>query len=532
MPSMKKYRIRTGARTASKVQEKELLRKAKKLAKDPELILPKCVNHSRCYFDVIRKQVHRIQQFADDEQMLKRFSGRGDLLARAYAATIQLTHEGKAPYLAPFRTPFGTIPFAFRGKTKKEKLVAVQYYDDPKWAIMGVIDIVRKKKLHVYSTKDGLICTGKVPEPPTGFIRHTIEGLNSNLKLKKGVYSCPHLDSEIIKDSEQKGVAYLEIQWHSADTTIALCDRCANKSNEHTMGMLTQRIADKKITEDFEVTVIAQPTCNDECKNCPIENPMAVSAELLKKYELGEISDSDLISKHLDRLRENYRYSSKKMYIMDNKCYGSNLKSFIKALKPTDIERKALWSVLKKIDESVIFDKATPSKILGHYWQEHGKTAIFAITNDAKVTKNIYKKFDITKIKASEILKEADVEIKKKTIISLLPKYNKLPPIALFADNVARIYMTKGIDESVRAIDKYKGGDTKVKAVAYAFLLALNRGEGKKWQYTQTEHDFAQYLKDPAMELLDTEPDEYHDTHDTLQKLLSATGSTEVIKKD
>jgi hypothetical protein len=89
--------------------------------------------------------------------------------------------------------------------------------------------------------------------------------------------------------------------------------------------------------------------------------------------------------------------------------------------------------------------------------------------------------------------------------------------------------MTKGVDETVRAIDKYKGGDKKVKAVAYAFLLALERGEGKKWQYTQTEHDFAQYLKDPAIELLESNPDKYHIT---LQKLLRATGSTENINAD
>ncbi|WP_455392969.1 hypothetical protein [[Eubacterium] cellulosolvens] len=529
MPSPKKYRIRTGARTASKVQERELIRKAKKLKKDPELILPKCVNHSKCYFDVIRKQIRRIQTFADNELMLKKFSGRGDPLARAYAATLLLAIEGKAPYLAPFKTPFGTVPFAMRGKTKREKLVAVQYYDDPKWAILGVLDIVKKKKLHVYSTKDGLICTGRVAEPPTNFVKQTIGTLTPNLTAKKNVYACPHLDPERVRNDDQKGVPYLEVDWDSAETTIAVCNRCANKSKEHTMAILTQRIADKNVTKDFRVNVIAQPICEENCKDCQLEDPQEVSDEYLSKYQLGEISDAELISKHLESLRETYKYMGKKIYIMDNHCYGPNLKAFIKAMKPTTLERRALWAVLKKIDESIIFDKATPSKILGYYWRDYGKTAIFAITHDNKLSKTIYKKFDINKTKASEILKEADVEIKKKTIISLLPTYTRLPPIAQFADNIARTYMTKGPEESVRAIDKYKGGDTKIKAVAYAFLLALNRGEGKKWQYTQTEHDFAQYLKEAANKLLESEPANYHDT---LQSLLSATGSTEKIKHD
>jgi hypothetical protein len=529
MPSPKKYRIRTGARTASKVQEKDLLKKAKKLKKNPELILPKCLNHSKCYFDVVRKQVLKIQSFADNEQMLKKFSMRGDLLARAYAATLLLIFEGKAPYLAPFKTPFGTVPFAFRGKTKKEKLVAVQYYDEPKWLLMGVIDIVKKKKLHVYSTKDGLVCTGRMPEPPNDFISDTMKKLGPSLKEKHGVYTCPHLDSDEIHDDVQKGVAYLEVQWHSADVKIGICARCANKHKEHTMGILTQRIADRKITEDLSIAVHAQPVCVDKCKDCMVDDPPEVSKELLNKYQMGEISDADLISKQLEAIRDDYLHLRDKVYILDNHCYGTKSKKFIKALKPSLLEQRALRVVLNKVDESVIFDKATPSKILGFYWKDFGKSAIFAITHDNKLTKLLYKKFDINKTKASEILKEADVEIKKKTIISLLPKYARLPSIAEFADSVTRIYMTKGVEETVRAIDKYKGGDTKVKSVAYAFLLAMDRGEGKKWQYTQTENDFAQYLMDHANNLLNSEPDGYHEA---LQNLLSATGSTEKIKKD
>lgn len=524
---MKKYRIRTGARTASKVQEKDLIRKAKKLKKDPDLILPKCIDHSRCYFDVVRKQVRKIQGFADDERMLKRFSERGDLLARAYAATVLLTIEGKAPYLAPFKTPFGNVTFAFRGKTRKEKLVAVQNFNDPQLLILGVLDIVKKKKLHVYSTKNGLICTGREPAPPPEFVSESIRKLGTRLEQKGKIFTCPHLDPKAVRKGEQKGVAYLEIDWHSADATIGICERCSEKNKDHTLGILTRLIADRDVTDDFSINIIAQPICKDNCTECEIEDLPDLSSELLKRYQMGEISDSKLFSKHLDDLQTSYEDLTKIVYIMDNQCYGTNLKAFIKALSPTTVERKALWAVLKKVEDSVVFDKATPSKILGHYWRRFGKTAIFAITNDSKITKNIFKKFDINKTKASEILKEADIEIKKKTIISLLPKYLKLPPIAEFADQITRTYMTKGVEDTVRAIEKYRSGDTKIKAVAYAFLLALDRGEGKKWQYTQTEFDFAQFLKDPANKLLNIEPDGYNEA---LQNLLSATGSTEKIQ--
>ena len=119
--------------------------------------------------------------------------------------------------------------------------------------------------------------------------------------------------------------------------------------------------------------------------------------------------------------------------------------------------------------------------------------------------------------------------MKKRDIISALPDYPHLPPIAKFADNIARIFMTKGKEDALRAIEHYKGGDTRIKSVAYSFLLAMDQGASKKWQYTKTEIDFAQFLKDPASRLLKSKPGEYHDN---LQSLLSATGSTKKLSLD
>ena len=119
--------------------------------------------------------------------------------------------------------------------------------------------------------------------------------------------------------------------------------------------------------------------------------------------------------------------------------------------------------------------------------------------------------------------------MRERDIISALPQYSHLPPIAKFADSIARTFMTQGKEDALRSIDHYKGGDTRIKSVAYSFLLALEQGASKKWQYTKTETDFAQFLKDPALKLLNSKPGEYHDN---LQSLLSATGSTKKLSLD
>ena len=141
MNKPKRMRIRTGARTASKVQEKELISKAKKIRKNPDLILPACEHEGRCHFDKIRRQIGRVQSVADDDKKLAKLAKSGDQLARAYAATLLLSHSEKAPYLAVFRTPFGEVAYAMRGKVKKEKLIGVQHYDKPKWKLLSVLDL-------------------------------------------------------------------------------------------------------------------------------------------------------------------------------------------------------------------------------------------------------------------------------------------------------------------------------------------------------------------------------------------------------
>ena len=203
MPSRKQYRIRTGARAASKVQEKDLVRKAKRVKRHPELILPTCEGTcGSCPFDKIGRKIKKIQQYADDKNQLKKFSAWGDPLARAYAATLTIALEGKAPYLAVFKTPFGNVTYAYRGKTKREKLVGVQYFDDPKWRLLAVLDIVKRKKLYIYSTTEEMICTGKEPAPPKKFIQETVGTLKTHLEKKGKMHVCPHLDPIKVKKSK------------------------------------------------------------------------------------------------------------------------------------------------------------------------------------------------------------------------------------------------------------------------------------------------------------------------------------------
>jgi len=499
------------------------------LRSDPELILPVCMGECRrCPWDKIQRQLVKIQDARDDEKALARYAKGGDKLARAYAATLQLALDGKAPYLAVLRTEFGSIPYAYRGKTSKEKLVGVQHYDDPMWRLFGVLDIVKKKKLHIYSLEDKMICTGTEPHTPPGFVDEMVKTLKYQTKRKGKIITCHHLEAGQVKKSLPSHRPYLRIKWHSAETVIAACQRCTRSAKSHTFGTLVSRMASPDTKEDFTVQIVAKPKCMHESKPCPLGKAPKIDPELLERYMNGETDDEALFSEHLDFVLDFYRDLGTRAYVAENKCYGKEMSKFLKSLNPEDDEKVALQAMLKGHDKPVVVDKATANKVLSSLWDGHGIKGLTALTGDAKSAREIFKNSDISEVTPSQVLREAAVGARQKHILTALPRYEKLPDIAKFADDTTRIYKTRGTDDLIRAIEKYRGGDTKIKSVAYSFLLALGKGEGKKWQYTKTELDFAQYLKDPSLELLEADPENYHEA---LQALVRATGSTAKIEK-
>ena len=98
MASQKKLKFRTGLRTASKVQEKQLISTGKWLSDHPDAVTPQtdCENR-RCNFSSIVSKISLAAENKDDPDLLRKLAKKGDHLARAYAATILMAKEERAP---------------------------------------------------------------------------------------------------------------------------------------------------------------------------------------------------------------------------------------------------------------------------------------------------------------------------------------------------------------------------------------------------------------------------------------------------
>ena len=155
---MRKPKRFRGAKATPKKLERELLENSRKLAKNPDILIPTCVEKCRkCDFDKILKKMERISTYSNDSEKLQLMATRGDQIVRAYAATISLAAAGKIPFLASAKLPLGEVSYAVRGKVDKEKLMGVQHFDDPDLRLLAYWDIARKRDLHIYSTDKRLV---------------------------------------------------------------------------------------------------------------------------------------------------------------------------------------------------------------------------------------------------------------------------------------------------------------------------------------------------------------------------------------
>ena len=502
-------RVRTFARTAAKSMEKKLIENAKQVKKDPYIILPDYDdNFSRKIFDKQKKILDKVNRFSEDTQKLEKLSNKRGLDG-ALAGTILVAHSEKAPYLGVAKFSTGDVTYVQRGKADKEKLIAVQHFDDPVLRLLGVRDIAMKKKLHIYSWDSGFVSTGLEANPPEEFVNFLIK--KTNLSYKNGVAVCGHISPDVVKNKEVIKKNYLRTHWKSADTFIGICEDCS-KDRKNTIFNMTKYMLIPNMSKDFSIDVIGQIVKSKDADQ---------ETENINEYLSGDLTDIQFIDKNMKQREESIRESGGKMLALNGVSYGADDDSFIDALKPNKFEKEGLELILENVNEPVVLNNVTPGKVLEKFWKEHGLNAIKSIIDDEEMAKKFFALDDTP----SEILELVFNYRERQQILSQLPQYRSLPPLAKFADNIAKTYKTFS-EKKVFSEIKKRPDNPKGKSIAFAFLLVFGKGKDKKWQYSQVEIEYGEFLKDYAKKLLDSDPKNYHKN---LQELLTASGSSENI---
>jgi hypothetical protein len=516
MPKKKSMpRLRLKARIAPKVMEKDLKEKAKLLSGDPGLILPDCAaDCGSCPFKKTRKRLEKIAKYKDDPAKLAKFARKGDRLGRAYAATIGLLHEEKMPYLATATYPGGTIAYAMRGKTDKEKLIGVQNFDSPKWRVMSVIDLVNKG-LHFYSWEDSFVCTGKTANPPDEYVEHAADAAGAN-KLVGESYVCPH---------NPEAIDHIEFDWVTADTKIILCDQCAIK-NKNTLRKLGEGMAVPRIMNEFDISInwpLEDVTGKGGCLNLLT---MKVDSDLLTQYSEGKIGDKELIERHLEDVREKLAGQAKRTYVRGARCFGEDLDAFVNDLTQDEVEAKAVKGLLKNVNHPVVLEtNRSVNDLLKGYWTDHGKDSLEALLSEKLAEK--YSKEAESADSPLKIIRKAIKEAEREEIATQIPKYSCMSQYGEFVDKVTRAFKTGGVESALSILDSDTASDHRTRSIKHAFYLALGVST-KSWKFTDEEKEYGKHLQHMAKSLMESTSADEH--HELFVNFLREAGCTEEVK--
>lgn len=496
-----------GVKATPKGLERDLLDKSSRLAEDPSLLLPKCDQACRkCPFDKLLKKMEKVQRYKGDAESLIDLAAHGDQLVRAYAAILSLSASGKIPFLTVRKLPGGDVSFAVRGKVDPEKMIGVQYFDDPDLRLLAFWDIARDEDLHIYSEEVGLKCSDGA-KAPKGFVQETLSNAPYELASDD---SCGHPGAPIA----------LVLGWRSASKAISICSECAGDVN--LLHSLTSRIAARDPADDFTVEVRYAPACVSH-SDCATKAPFSMSADLRDAYKKGTVDDVTFIDRFLGERKAALRRTSGELYILGNGCYGKDKEAFIKALKGSEAEVTAISGLVRSKPMVVISSSEQTAKVVSDLWSEQ-RDALLGQVASPEIWRPLLEQG--SRMPPGQMVQEAYRLQRARGIVDKLPQYSSRGPIGSLADDLARAFKTEGKAGMLRAIDRARPKEHRGKAVVYGFLTAVGEAEGRSWQFTAEERDYGKYLAEFAKSLLDSEGPGYDEA---LRNVLTASGASESL---
>ncbi len=510
-------RLKLKARIMSKVREKDLIEKAKLLIEDPELIIPECAEDcGSCPFNRTRARIEKILRYKDDPAKLARLARGGDKLARAYAATIALAHEEKVPYLATAVYHGSTITYVMRGKTPKEKLIAVQNFDSPKWRVLGVLDLVDKKGLHFYSYGDHFVCTGRYARPPLEYVKMAAESVGAT-KMEGDTYSCPHTPSS---------TNHVEFNWVAAGKKILLCDQCSVKS-KNTLFKRSEGMAVPNPLSEFDISVVRPLKLVSDTNDCTDALNKPVDKALLREYAEGKIGDRELIDHHMEEVVSQLKQTDRRLFIRGEKCYGNDPAPLVQDLTNDPIETKALTGLLSNVEHPVVLDNSdTVNRVLSMYWSTNGRDALEAVV-PKETADRFYRDDSEALASPMKVIQQAVDKSEQDTVVSQIPRYACLTGYGGFVDKITRAYKTKGASGAIAVIDADKSNDHRIRSISHAFYLALGVTT-KSWKFTASELEYGRHLEPFAKKLLESSGSEGH--HEAFSEFLKQAGCPDELK--
>lgn len=480
-------RMRTGAKTATKDQERDYLERFREIAADPSILVPRWTGTGPDPLRATRAGLEKVRRRQGSARWL-RWYARGKKLHNAYAQTLLVLESGKIPSFASMKFRGRDVKFVLRGRGLRDKLIAVQNHHASDVRLLGYVDLVRRKELAIVSTDEDFFAT-PVGHVPAEAVAAILRDADVPGQADDGRVVCEHGSGTTLRyEMAQLGV------------NVDLCRMCVKRLHDGVPHELETHIlvpggeirAERRVGGSDRTL---HPSAARAEFDAMVEASSADASQKAKEYT--GVKDEDLLEWADESLRKRLADRADGFLAVDRDLWLGAYDEAAERFGATDVERKALAAAFRRQAPRLITGDASVGRLLEPAWREHGADIL------REVTQGELEGADLTSLAAlrpTDALAALGRQLQTEARFAEFPRLATAAPPLRLAHDLFKAHRTgdstlfqRRLSEGVR--------DPATKAVALALARAFGQNAGIEWQYAPHEKDQSLFY-DPAAKVL------------------------------
>jgi hypothetical protein len=490
-------RVRTGAKTATKTQERDMLDKLQALAEDPMVLVPEWLGPERSNpFKRLFWKLEKIHKRQDSGRRL-RWSARGKQLWNGYAASLLILKGAKIPSFASFKLRNLDVKYVYRTGTHRNALIGVQHHDDPELRLLGYVPYAKKKGALLLSGDSSFVAVPRDTKAPTHVLRELLAAKGVKATVDDQGARCAHLDGP--KWTYKYEVP--DLQW-----TVRLCLDCVQKIGGSLADLLDLRILGPDEKPRVEPLLEGRPyTVRPESAQALYADFGAKAFEKALHHARDNyvsFSDIELAQWTRDELQKLLQERPEGFLLVGDDLWLTDFEAAADAYVETDIERRAIKTAFRRSSPRMRVGDTSLHKILEPYWKEHGHAILSELAGDLLRDEELA---GLERLSPSEALTSLARILGARERFREFLQFDEVDPRLDFVLNCLQLQRA---GETRILSEKLHSGarDPPMRSLTLAVARGLGEASGFEWQYAPHEKDAASFLEPYVREVLSASP--------------------------
>lgn len=492
-------RIKTGAKTATKTQERAMLDKLAFLADHPEALVPEWLGDGRNPFTKLSRKLSKRQRLRGKERRL-RWSARGKHLWNGYAASLLVLEGQKIPSFAALKFQGRDVKFVYRTGTGRNALIGVQHFDDPQARLLGYIEFARKRGLYLLSGDERFVALRPGTPAPPEFLLELFALKNVAVETAEGGVHCPHARDPTWRYRYRVP----DLGW-----TAELCLACVKGIGGAFHEFLEARILGPhskiRVTHTFQGDAYTLRPESSRTLYAVLFDSATRRAQGEARENYLSYSDLELAQWTRDALLKVLEATPDGYLLVGDELWLANFPQAAQAYGSTDLERRALAAAFGREAPRVRVSDKSLHKILEPYWRNHARAILTEVAGGLLHEQELAQ---VERLPPSDALNTLARILGSRERFKEFLQFDNLHPVLDFV--VKCLQVQRSGEHRVLKEKLHTGArDPTTRGVALALARAWGEASNLEWQYAAHEKDHASFLEPYVREVVGAGPPQF-----------------------